>query len=247
MSQQVKISRDLVFQEYANQTANIKGNPMYEKVFLHDHFNVDADESDWIETTQGATIANSAGLGGRTTITTDASDNGCGEITHAVNWSPAKNCVMEARIKVDIITLVGINVGWVDARHNTDNQINFELTAGAATLVDVRVTDGAAFVFDTDGTPDVWYCAGVDSDSEGVPVAALGSLAPVADTYANLRVALDTLGNATFYYNGNAVGYLPTCCSPASTDLYTPYVAVIERSASARVLTIDRITCWQDE
>ena len=204
----------------------------------------------WVESTQGSTIAHGVALGGVTTITTSGTDDDCGELTHDAMWSAAKNCVMEARIKVSAITAVGINVGWVDAVHNTNDQINFELTGVA--LVDARVTDGAAFVFDTDGTTDVWYCAACDSDTEGTPATFTGSFygattAPVANTYANMRVSLNSDGDATFFYNGEAVGFQAECISPLSTDLLTPYVAVIAREGAAKVLTIDRITCWQDE
>jgi hypothetical protein len=118
--------------------------------------------------------------------------------------------------------------------------------------VDARGTNGAAFVFDTDGTTDVWYCCAVNADTEGTPATFTGSTygattAPVADTYANMRVELNSDGDATFYYNGEPVGFQAECLAHASTDLLTPYVAVIAREGAAKVLTIDRITCWQDE
>jgi len=249
LGQQVNVDRELRFRGVANQKRNIEGIPMTAKVYLDDHFLTGATSyMGWLEReTNGGTIAAGTGMGGTITMTTDGSDNGCAEFYRVAHFSSSKNCGMEARIQLNTITSAGINVGFVDAVHAVDNQINFEITAAAATLVAGRATDGAAFVFDTDGTPDVWYCCAVDSDVEGTPVAAIGTLAPVAATYANLRVQLDSDGNATFYYNGNAVGYLPACLSHASTDMLTPYIGFIERSASARILTVDRVTAWQDE
>lgn len=247
MGQQVRVDRVLKIGGYANTVPNIEGVLMSKGVYLDDHF-TDAAITVWSqEEDNGGTIAYSAVLGGAVTMTTDGSDNGCAELYGPVIWSASKNCGMEAKIKLNTITLAGINVGFVDGYHNTNDQINFEITAGAATLVNARATNGAAFVFDTDGTPDVWYCAAVNADTEGTPVAAIGTLAPVANTYARLRVQLDTAGNATFYYNGVAVGYLPGCLAYASTDLLTPYIGFIERSASARILTVDRLTVWQDD
>ena len=249
MGQQVKVARSLKFTEYANTVRNIEGIPMTAKVILDDHF-LDASTvyKGWLEReTNGGTIAVGTALGGDITMTTDGSDNGCAELYRVAHFSASKNCGMEARISLNTITLAGINVGFVDAVHAVDNQINFEITAGAATLVNGRATNGAAFVFDTDGTPDYWYCAAVNADTEGTPVAAVGSLAPVAATYARLRVQLDSSGNATFYYNGIAVGFLSACLAYASTDMLTPYIGFIERSASARILTVDRVTVWQDE
>ena len=222
---------------------------MPKKVILDDHFLTGTTSYlGWLEReTNGGTIAAGTGMGGDITMTTDGSDDCCAEFYRVAHFSASKNCGMEARIKLNTITFAGINVGFVDAVHAVNDQINFEITAAAATLVNGRATDGAAFVFDTDGSVDVWYCCAVDSDVEGTPVAAIGTLAPVADTYARLGVQLNSAGGATFYYNGIAVGFLPACLSYATTDMLTPYIGFIERSASARILTIDRVTVWQDE
>ena len=254
--QQVKVFRDLEFLGNASYNKNIMGYPMSDKVVFDDHFVADCDENDWVETVYGATIAHGPGLGGVTTITGGGAANDCGELTHDAMWSAAKNCVIQVRLKVSVITEIAIAVGWADARHNVNNEIAFELDSSNA-LVDVRATDGAAFVFDTDAGTDVWYCAAVDGDAEGTPVAATGTRVPVADTYCYLRVALNSDGDATFYFANDLstagspqnlvqVGLLPACLSPAITDLMTPYVGFIAHT-SATVLTVDRITMWQDE
>ena len=249
--QQVKVNRELIFTGTGNNQQNVTGNMMMEKVYFHDHFIADADESDWVEEdTNGCTTSHSAANGGATLLTLGATNDDCGEFSHTAQWSAAKNCVMEARVHTDIITDIGLNIGWVDADMSTNDQICFEITAAAATLVNARVTDGAAFVFDTDGSVDVWYCAASKADTEGTPAVFSGSTygattAPVASTFATFRVALDTDGDATFFYNGSPVGYLPACTTAAS--LLTPYVAVISRTTEAKVVTVDRITCWQDE
>lgn len=244
--QEVKVNRSMDFVGAANEESNIGGLPMYKKVFFHDHFIADADESDWVEEdTNGCTTSHSAANGGATILTLGTTLDDCGEFSHTAQWSATKNCVMEARVHVDVITLVGINVGWVSADMSTNDTIAFEITTGAATLSNGPTNDGAAFVFDTLGTPDVWYCAATKATVDGTPVAATGTRAPVAGTFQNLRVALNSDGDATFYFNGTPVGFLPTCITAAT--LLTPYCAVISRTTAARVLTIDRITCWQDE
>jgi len=246
MGQQVPVYRELDFRGYANQTGNIKGNPMYQKVFFTDHFIADADESDWVEEdTNGCTTTHSAANGGLTILTLGAVLSDCGEFSHTAQWSASKNCVMEARIHSDIITLVGINAGWVSADMSSNDVIAFQITGGAATLSTGPTNDGAAFVFDTAGSVDVWYCAATKATVDGTPIAATGTRAPVASTFQNLRVALNSDGDATFYFNGDAVGFLPTCITAGT--LLTPYCAVISRTTAARVLSIDRITCWQDE
>ncbi len=249
--QEVSASRYFEAKGKAAQGPNFKGNFMPEKVILHDHFIADPSEQDWVEEeSNGGTIAQAAANGGTVTLTLGGTNDDVAEFSHAAQWSAAKNCVMEARVKVDDITNVGINIGWLDADMSTNDQIGFEITAGAATLVDVRGSDGAVFVFDTDGNSDVWYVAATKADAEGTPVTLNGATngattAPVAATYANFRVALNSDGDATFYYNGEAVGFLPTAVTVAT--LQCPYVANIAREGAAKVATVDRITCWQDE
>ncbi len=249
MSQQVRVEQDIVFAGRAAYTANIKGNPMPEKVILHDHFIAAPSEQDWVEEgTNGGTIAQAAANGGTVTLTLGGANDDVAEFSHAAQWSAAKNAVVEARVKIDDITNVGVNIGWIDADMSTNDQIGFEITGTA--LVNARATDGAVFVFDTDGSNDVWYVAATKANTEGTPATFTGqtngaTTAPVNGAYANLRVELNSDGDATFYYNGEAVGFLPTAVTVAT--LQCPYVANIAREGTAKVATIDRITCWQDE
>ncbi len=251
MPMQVKAFDKFEALRQANNRANFAGNFMEEKVRLHDHFIAAPSEQDWVEeATNGATIAQAAADGGTVTITLGGTDNDVGEFSHAAQWSAAKNCVMEARVKVDAITTVGLNIGWVDADMSTNDQMCYEIAAGAATLVNARVSDGAAFVFDTDGLTDVWYTAAVKADAEGTPATFTGNTngattAPEVATYANFRVKLDSDGDAFFFYNGEMVGYQATAVTVAT--LQCPYVAIIARTGAVRVATVDRITCWQDE
>lgn len=250
MGQQVNVYRELKFQGSANYNANITGNPMYDKVFFHDHFIADPSEKDWVESeSYGGTITQSAANGGTVLITLGGSNDDSGEFSHAAQWSGAKNCVMEARVKIDNIATVGVNIGWVSVVEGADNQISFELDSGDD-LVNDRAPDGAAFVFDTDAGTDVWYCAACKSNAELTPITFSGAThgattVPENGTYATFRVALDTSGNATFFYNGEPVGYLASAVTAAT--LQCPLVSAIGRDGNARVITIDRITCWQDE
>lgn len=246
MSMGPKVDRELVFSGYANTVPNIVGVPMPKKVMWDDHMLIGYANGGWSVASQGVTWADGTGIGGTLTCTTSGANNDCGELYRVAHFTANKNCGMEARIKLSSIADIGVYVGFVDAVHNVNDQVNFELNSSNA-LVDSRATDGAAFVFDTNAGTDVWFCAGVDTNAEGTPVAAKGSLAPVANTYARLRVQLNSEGDATFYYNRVAVGFLPVCLSFAVTDVLTPTVAVIARAGAAKTLTVDRITVWQDE
>lgn len=243
MSQNLKVYRDLEFLGHANNDQNIRGNPMYEKVFFTDHFIADGDESDWVEGTDTAssTIAYGAALGGVLTITTSGTTLDLGEITHVVQWGCAKNCVMEARVKFSSIDDVAMAVGFADAALGSSNKIAAEMSSAA--LVASRATEFAGLLHDTNSSYDYWYYGAYKAGNIGTPV--ITAVAPLTTAYQNLRVAMNTDGDATFYINGVAVGFLPTCVTTGT--LLTPYVGFMARTGSEKIGYVDRITMWQDE
>ncbi len=247
MSQNVKVERDLSFTGIANTKPNVKGLIMPELKIIGYGFDGTSTLYGWSATTgaNGGTLAHAAADGGAMTMTMGGVLSDCGEFYHTAQYSAAYNCGMEAKVKISQITTVNVCVGFVDAYTNTDNRVALEMNAAALTDC-ANTADAAGMVFDTNATTAVWYCAAVNNTAEGTPVAALGALAPVADTYFKVRVQTDTLGNVTFYYNGAPVGYLPSAIAYATTNLLTPYIGFIARSTAAQVCTISRITVWQD-
>lgn len=248
--QQYVVSKEIKLQGYANYNRNVRGDFMPRRVIFDEHFIFDPSEVDWVEgESYGGTIAWAAPH--TVTLTTGAVQYDEAELSHASTWNGTKNGAMEARVKIDTNTNVAINVGFVDVTRHTsvaDNQLCFELTGVA--LVDSRVANGCAFCFDTDGSTDVWYMVATKASNEGTPVAVLDgsgtAVAPVDDTYATFKVAINTDGDVTYYYNGSPVGFQQTAVTASTAML--PYVSVMSQSTStARVLTVDRITCWQDE
>lgn len=242
MSQQIRVGRDLVFTSAASIHPNIEGNPMFDKVVYYDDFLGDAIRDEWNPVSDnGGTVAITAASGGTVTLTTSTVDNDRAILTQGLNWYCAKKPFVFAKVKVDAITTVGLNVGFSDALTEGDDHLAFEISG--TTIVDT-CTDGACWVFDTDATNDYWhYCNTKNGTQAGT---AYGTNAPVAATYVWLGVGLDTSGNATFYYNGNAVGYKASAVT-TSTAL-TPFFGVISRAGSAaRVMSIDKVYIFQDE
>lgn len=242
MSQQVKVERDLVFAGAANYTDNIEGNPSTTKVvYYNDFLTAGADETNdvAINESHGGSGAISAAVGGTYRLTTSTTDNDKAELALELCWEAAKACVMEARVKVDAITTVGMVVGFSDAKSEADNQVAFEISG--ATIVD-RCTDGVAFCFDTDASNVYWYCC---QTKAGTQTGTDTSIAPVAATYEVLRVELDTSGNAVFYRNGVKVANIASAVT-TTTDM-TPYIAVISRAGTAaRNMDVDYIKAWQN-
>jgi glycine cleavage system aminomethyltransferase T len=184
------------------------------------------------------------------TMTMGGTDEDCGELYHTAQWSAASNCGMLAKVKISQITQVAVAVGFVDAYENTNDHIAMEVDAAALRNCS-STADFCGMIFDTDATTDVWYCGASNNGTEGTPVAAVGSLAPTANTYFYVMVQTDTVGNVTFYYGSKidnlvAVGYLPSAIAYASTNLLAPYVGFIAHETTAEVCTISRIVTWQD-
>lgn len=242
MSQQVTVERELVFKGVADHTDNVEGNICCEKhVYFNDFDGAAVDETNDVDVNEahGGSGAINAQDNGAYRLTTSTSDNDKCEVATGLYWKARNNCVMEARVKVDAITTVGINVGWSDAAEEADNQVAFEIDG---TTITDRCTDGVCWVFDTDATTDVWYMC---NTKDGTQAGTSYGVAPVASTYEVFRIALNSDGDATFYRNGEAVGYKASAVT--TTIALTPYVAVISRAGTAaRNLDIDYIKCWQD-
>ena len=244
--QEVKVNRDLVFTGAAKYQPNVKGPMMTELKIWDETFPGDAALYGWNEEEDnGSTITHSSVDGGAEIITCGAVALDCGELSHTAQWSPYFNCGVEIKMKISAVGGVCVCGGFVDVKENLDDHVAGELNASAVLRSPTNTNDLALFIFDTDA-PDVWYVATMNNDSKGTPVAALGSLVPVLNTYFKVRIQTDVLGNVTFYYNGNAVGYKASGIAYAVTDLLTPYVGFISRSTGSLVCTISRVTVWQD-
>ena len=250
--QQLDIARMLTFEQAAAHQGNISGPPIPKLKNFDCGFAEDSTDYDWVSTTgaNGCTLAHSETDGGAVTLTMGATAQDCGEFYHKVQWSAASNVGMLAKLKISAITNVCVTVGFVDVYTNTDDRVAGEID-GTALATMINTTDWTGFTFDTDQDTDVWYVSALNNSVKGTPVAAVGSLAPVANTYFYVLVQTDTAGNITFYYGTkidrlDAVGYLPAAIAYASTNLLTPYVGFISHSTGALVCTISRIMVWQD-
>jgi len=252
MGQQVKVSRSLDIVGSAKFNGNVSG-PFIPKLKIADFgFAGTSTLYGWSSTTgaNGCTLAAAAADGGAITLSMGGTDEDCGEFYHTAQWSAASNCGMLAKVKVSGIGDVAVTVGFVDAYENTNDHIAGEIDAAALRNMS-NTADWAGMTFDTDQTTDVWYYGASNNGTEGTPAAAVGSLAPVADTYFYVAVQTDTLGNVTFYYgtkidNLVAVGGLASAIAYASTNLLAPYVGFLDHTNGSKVCTISRVVVWQD-
>lgn len=151
--------------------------------------------------------------------------------------------VMEARVKVALITSVAVFIGFTDQV----SALEMPATISAGSLT-TNFTDGCGFLFDTAATASTWKLVGVANDVDATmqePVLpGTGStpavFSPVAATYATFRITIDTAGAARFYYNDVPVGTLMTG-AVTPTVLLTPVICGFRRTATITQLTADYV------
>jgi hypothetical protein len=214
-----------------------------DQVVVFDDFVGDVLSVEWQTADTGsgssADAVISAGANGEIVMVTGTADNGYSAMSRELNFQGQLNCVMAARIKVDDIAAVKMEVGFTDA-HGDAGAVNTLATYSTT------ATDWVGWIFDTDDTA-YWQATGVDSNTEATKIEP--SIAPVAATYETLIVALyDT--TATFY-RLDANGYQTYKSAPmtgaCSKDVsLTPWVFVQSRESSdSKSLTVDYIKAWQ--
>lgn len=239
MSQQVKVSRSLEFLGDANQELNVKGYMNPEKINKeYNYTELALDDTNkytpYLDTT--STVA--LGSGGLILTTAATDTKTCTQSQGGIWWYPAKKPVVEIKLQIDVITTVPINAGFTDAVSEGSATLPFLISG--TTIADT-CTNGVMFCFDTNQTTDRWY---VVNTNAGTQAGTITANAPVAATDATLRIEIDALGNARYYYNGVQVGY-KALATAVATPL-VPYVGIRNNSAAAHVATVRYVRLWCD-
>lgn len=216
---------------------------------------------DFLAAAIDARISSTAGSGTNTEAATVVANSVSGEITlksasddgaHSANGTALTldqlnfkanqgGLVLETKIKLDAITAVALFVGFTDVISSTVELPIFK-TDGADT-VDSDADNACGICFDTDGTTDQWFQAGVKATADTDPTHS-GS-APAADTYVTLRVEVSSAGAVTGYINGTAIGAATANAITATTAL-TPCIVVANRGAAQRIATVDYLWVQQN-
>ena len=214
-----------------------------DQVVVFDDFVGDVLSVEWQTADTGsgssADAVISAGANGTIVMVTGTADNGYSAISRELNFQGQLNCVMAARIKIDDIAAVKMEIGFTDAH---DDAGAVDTLATYATTA----TDAVGWIFDTDDTA-YWQCFGVDTNTEATKIE--DGLAPVAATYETLIVALED--TTAHFYRLDANGYQTYRSAPmtgaCTKDVsLTPWVFVQSRESSdSKTLTVDYIKAWQ--
>ncbi len=242
--QNLYISKFIRFMGRALETDNVEGDLSLKRHTLYDDFdrNNMYEQFDWlVNEDHGGTGAINAAKNGTYRLTTSTVDNDKCELANSLIWYAEEACAIEARVKVDNITTVAINVGFHDVAEEADNVTAFRING--TTVEDTAAADSVCWVWDTDATTyPYWYMCNTKAGTEG---GITTTSAPENAIYETFRIRLDVDGNARFYRNGKLMGY--KYAAVTATVALTPYIAVISRAnTAARNLDVDYIKCWQD-
>jgi len=154
-------------------------------------------------------------------------------MTHSLSWpADAGGLMIEARVKVDIITECMVFVGFTDVLGTTT--VEFPLEYATATVT-ANAADAVGIIFDTDSTNDFLTGGGVKATAVTAGIEHTAGM--VAATYITLRVEVRADGSAAFYVNGTLVGTVAAAVT-ITVDM-TPVIACMSRDTTSKVLDVD--------
>lgn len=138
---------------------------------------------------------------------------------------------VEARLKINTaVTDISVNFGLTDSQ-----SLEEPFSIGASDVITSNATDGACLVYDTDADTDEWFACAVDSDTDDTGNATT-AVAPVADTYQILKIAISADGNTvTYYINGTLVATLNNAGVSPDAVLYATITACSTTTTSKTV------------
>ena len=194
------------------------------------------------------TFAWSAATGGSVAGSTGTTDNGYHALNGDVIWYGDKNCGMEVRFKIDVVTGFTFEVGFTDA---LTSEVLPAVTDVDTPATGNGATDVAVIHLDTDQT---LATAAFVSESTTTPYAAqkvnLGTWVPTAAVFYTYRVQLagDNAYCAIFDASGNLVSSTNKSLSRAieGGTAVRPHFLIGTRNTTAKATVLDLIRVWQD-
>ena len=241
--EQVKVNRYLEFVGDADQEPNQKGR--HDPVGIHvryDFTELALDDTNKYTPYLDTTSAVALGSGGITLTTAATDTKTCTQTQGGIWWYPGKNCTVEHKFKIDVITNVAIYAGFSDAVSEASGLLPHAIVTATQTAT---ATDSAGFLFDTRQSAS--YFNIVSSKAAGAAKAftqLASTYIPVAATDLILRTSIDTAGNANYYWNGKQVGYKALAVTVATPLI--PFFGIRNNTASAHIATLRRVDAWQD-
>ena len=242
MSQQVKVQKYLQFIGEGDYDLNMKGNLNPHKIFREWNFkelalNETNEYTKYVDDSSAVALAD-----GGITLTTAATDaKVCSYALGGIHVKCAKNPVVEFKFQLDVITNVAINAVLHDAVSENTGLLPFLISG---TTITDTATDAVGFCFDTAQDTDRFYRINTNNGTDAGTLLSATQAPFAAATDIRVRVALDSSGNAKFYFNGKQVGY--KALAVRTTVAYVPYFGIRNRNASAHIATLRYVRLWED-
>lgn len=243
MGQQVKVDRDLVFQNSAAVTQNVQG-PMLETL-SHDSDRFTYLLLDtvyrWTVTTNGSTstFAVSHVQGGSALATPGTADNDSCMMSGSVIYSGANKAICEFRIKIANVSGVTVFVGFTDEVSEINGKLALDYTG--ATTFRANATLAAGFVIAGEYLESSIMCC-----SKGTTPIDTAVDWEDGET-KTLRVQLDGT-TAKYWLDGVQVATI--AASAVAATLMCPSVQVMTVSnegGDVATCNVDRFDAWQIE
>jgi len=245
MPSSLVIDRRITFRGDALYRANIRDLFQEEKRHDSDRFTgIALDTTNrWAVSVPGTsdTIAISEVVGGSALITTGTADNDSCMLAGAIIHNGTKLSVVEFRITITDVTGCGVFVGLSDAKSEANGQIALQYPSDTFTST---ATSAAGFVIDADHSTSSIMCASVNAGSDTIPVDT--GVDWVDGETRNLRILVDTSGNAIFVIDGKVVAQIQSAV--AAGTLHCPTVQAITRANDgSNTIRVHSFDSWQDD
>lgn len=245
MSQNVRVDRALTFAGDANQEANVFGDMLPKRMCSIDWFDQYLDVTNvYTQTLGGTNDAGALTAGGYNgvTLTTGTGDNEVSFLGTALIFDISKNPTIEARVTITDVSGTCFYFGFSDANTETTPASTIDYADGTLAAA---ATDAAGFVVDADKSSSAVYCTSIATGGSVAGALASPSVVWTDGQTKNLRISLDSSGNARFYIDGVQVGYTAT----AVTDV--PLCAVFNygtrENDGANTVFVKYLAKWQDQ
>jgi hypothetical protein len=156
-------------------------------------------------------------------------------LTHELNWKAnSGGLYLKCRFKpVTSVADVCYNIGFSDVKSST---LEIPITISGTTIT-TNATDAVVFVYDTAQTNDTWHCQGVANDVD--TAIKNTTIAPAADTWTVLEIAISSTGTATFWIDGTQVHSVASAVT--ATVALTPIFTVMARTTTVKAMDLDYV------
>lgn len=160
-------------------------------------------------------------------------------------WSGDKNCGMEVRMKLNVVTNAQFEIGFADTATDFKDPIVSDVDVPT---VGNGAGDFALIGMDTGETLATGFYASKGSTPYAAQAATLGGWSPTAATYFIARIQLigDTAYYAVFDDNDVLQAEKTIASSIEGGTAVRPFVNVTRVSTADKIADIDYIRVWQD-